>query len=41
VAEEHYTFMGTTDPIDMEKSARETAERMRRDGVNTAFLIPV
>ena len=41
VAEEHYTFMGAADPIDMEKSARTTAERMRQDNVNTVFLIPV
>ena len=41
VAEEHYTFMGAADPLDMEKSARETAARMRQDKVNTVFLIPV
>ena len=41
LAQEHYTFMGAADPIDMEKSARETAQRMRGDGVNTVFLIPV
>jgi D-proline reductase (dithiol) PrdB len=41
VAEEHYTFMGAADPVDMEKSARETAQRMRQDNVNTVFLIPV
>lgn len=41
VAEEHYTFMGAADPIDMEKSARETAALMKKDNVNTVFLIPV
>ena len=41
VADEHFTFMGAADPVDMEKSARETAERMRQDNVNTVFLIPV
>ncbi len=41
VAEDHYTFMGAADPVDMEKSARETAERMKQDNVNTVFLIPV
>ena len=41
VASEHYTFMGAADPVDMETSARESAERMRRDDVNTVFLIPV
>ena len=41
VAEEHYTFRGAADPIDMEKSARQSAQRMRQDNVNTVFLIPV
>jgi D-proline reductase (dithiol) PrdB len=41
LADEHYTFMGAADPVDMEKSAREVAGRMKQDGVNTVFLIPV
>ena len=41
VAEEHYAFMGAADPVDMEPSAREVAQRMRDDNVNTVFLIPV
>ncbi len=41
VADEHYSFMGAADPVDMEKSAREVAARMRQDGVNTVFLVPV
>jgi len=41
LAEAHYTYMGAADPIDMEKSARETAQRMKQDNVNTVFLIPV
>ncbi len=41
VAEEHYTFMGAADPVDMERSARAVAENMRQDQVNTVFLIPV
>jgi D-proline reductase (dithiol) PrdB len=41
VADEHYTFMGAADPVDMEPSAREVAARMRDDNVNTVFLIPV
>ena len=41
VAEQHYTFMGASDPVDMEKSAHEAAERMKEDSVNTVFLIPV
>ena len=41
VADEHYTFMGAADPLDMEKSARKAAARMKQDKVNTVFLIPV
>jgi len=41
VAEEHYTFMGAADPVDMAPSAGEVAKRMRDDHVNTVFLIPV
>ena len=41
VADEHYAFMGAADPRDMEKSAREVAGRMKQEGVNTVFLIPV
>ncbi len=41
VAGEHYSFMGATDPVKMEPSAREIAGRMRQDGVNTVFLVPV
>ncbi len=41
VAEEHYSFMGAADPVTMEKSAREAATRMKQDGVNTVFLIPI
>ncbi len=41
VADEHYTFMGAADPVDMEKSAREVSARMREEGVNTVFLVPV
>ena len=41
LAQEHYSFMGATDPGNMEESARETAERMRQDDVNTVFLVPV
>ena len=41
LADEHYAFMGAADPRDMEKSAHEVAERMKREGVNTVFLIPV
>lgn len=41
VADEHYAFMGASDPRNMEKSAREVASRMKEDNVNTVFLIPV
>ena len=41
VAEEHYTFMGAADPLDMESTARDAAERMKQDNVNTVLLIPV
>jgi len=41
VADEHYSFMGATDPVEMEPSARAVAARMRQEGVNTVFLIPV
>jgi len=41
VAQEHYTFMGAADPLDMEKSAREVAARMRQDEVDTVLLVPI
>ncbi len=41
VADEHYAFMGAADPLDMERSARELAGRMKQEDVNTVFLIPV
>jgi len=41
VANEHYTFMGAADPVDMLKSAAVAADNMKQDNVNTVFLIPV
>ena len=41
VADEHYSFMGAADPVTMEKSAREVAKRMKLEGVDTVFLIPI
>lgn len=41
LAGEHYSFMGAADPRDMEPSARAAAARMKRENVNTVFLIPV
>ena len=41
VADEHYSFMGAADPVTMEKSARKVAGKMKQEGVNTVFLIPI
>lgn len=41
VAEDHYAFLGSTDPVNMASSASEVAARMRDDNVNTVFLVPV
>ena len=41
VSNEHYSFIGSSDPIKMERSAKEVAERMKDDAVNTVFLVPV
>ena len=41
LADEHYAFMGAADPADMKKSAREVAERLNEDRVDTVFLVPV
>ena len=41
VADHHYSFMGAADPITMEKSAKEVAKKMKYEGVNTVFLIPI
>lgn len=41
LAGEHYSFMGAADPRDMEPSARVAVARMKRENVNTVFLIPV
>ena len=41
VANEHYSFMRAADPLTMEKSAREVAHQMKREGVNTIFLTPI
>ena len=41
VADEHYSFMGAADPVTMEKSAREVARKMKQEGVDTVFLIPI
>jgi D-proline reductase (dithiol) PrdB len=41
VAQTHYSFMGATDPIQMEPHARELAGLLKRDAVNAVILSPV
>ena len=41
VADFHYSFMGAVGPEQLEPSAGELAELLRRDGVTAALLIPV
>ena len=41
VADEHYSFMGATDPTKMQEQAFDAADRMLAQGVNTAVLLPV
>ena len=40
-ADEHYSFMGATDPKAMEAKAQELAQAMLAKGVDTAVLLPV
>lgn len=41
VADFHYSFMGATDPAQMESAAREMAELMARDRVEGVLFVPV
>jgi D-proline reductase (dithiol) PrdB len=41
VATTHYSFMGATDPVQMEPYARELAGRLKQDRVDAAILPPV
>jgi D-proline reductase (dithiol) PrdB len=41
VAEAHYSFMGATDPVQMEPHARELAGRLKADNVDAVILSPV
>ncbi len=41
VAEYHYSFMGATDPEQMQDTARNVAEIMKKEGVNAVLLVPV
>jgi D-proline reductase (dithiol) PrdB len=41
VAETHYSFMGATDPVQMEPHAREVADLLKGDQVDAVILPPV
>ncbi len=41
VARTHYSFMGATDPVQMEPHARELARRLKQDEVDAVILAPV
>ena len=41
VAATHYSFMGATDPVQMEPYARELAGRLKADAVDAVVLAPV
>lgn len=41
VADYHYSFMGATDPLQMEETARDVAALLKKDRVNGVLLIPV
>jgi len=41
LAHYHYSFMGATDPLQLEGTARSLARIMKNDGVNAALLVPV
>jgi D-proline reductase (dithiol) PrdB len=41
VADTHYSFMGATDPVQMEPYARELAGRLKADAVDAVVLPPV
>lgn len=41
VAATHYSFMGASDPLQMEPHARELAGRLKRDQVDAVLLAPV
>lgn len=41
LAEHHYSFMGATDPKNMEESAKEIAGLMKAEGVGAVLLVPV
>jgi D-proline reductase (dithiol) PrdB len=41
VADYHYSFMGATDPSEMEQTARNLAGLLEGDQVDAALLVPV
>jgi D-proline reductase (dithiol) PrdB len=41
VARTHYSFMGATDPVEMESHARELTGRLKQDQVDAVILSPV
>lgn len=41
VAGFHYSFMGATDPQQMESAARNLASILKKDAVNAVLLVPV
>ena len=41
VAQTHYSFMGATDPVQMERYVRELAGRLKQDSVDSVLLAPV
>ena len=41
VADYHYSFMGATDPVQMEPAARQLAGTLRADAVDAAVFCPV
>jgi D-proline reductase (dithiol) PrdB len=41
VAQTHYSFMGATDPVQMEPYVRELAGHLKRDQVDAVILSPV
>ena len=41
VAQTHYSFMGATDPVQMEPYARELASRLKQDAIDDVILPPV
>ena len=41
VADFHYSFMGATDPMQMEQDARKLAAILKQDKVDALFILPV